>query len=110
MYLSLSCSITLAISPHQSSHFYHYLQWSLQKDVLRDVLRVAADKLEGHLKRTDENGLLGRANVNESLLHQHHRKPEIAALPEKLITYSMAKKAEETPVEADGPWHGNLFG
>jgi hypothetical protein len=72
------------------------------------VLRVAADKLDGQFKRSDENGLLGRANVNESLLHQ--QRPEITALPEKLVTYSMVKKAEEKPVEAEGPWHGNLFG
>lgn len=74
------------------------------------MLRVAADKLDGQFKRSDENGLLGRANLNESLLHQHHRRPEITALPEKLVTYSMVKKAEEKPVEAEGPWHGNLFG
>lgn len=86
------------------------ISYNQQKDVLRDVLRVAADKLEGQFKRSDENGLLARANVNESLLHQHHRRPEITALPEKLVTYSMAKKANEKPDEADGPWHGNLFG
>jgi hypothetical protein len=74
------------------------------------VLRVAADKLDGQLKRSDENGLLGKANANESLLHQHARKPQIAALPEKLVTYSMAKKAQQQPAEPDGPWHGNLFG
>jgi hypothetical protein len=80
--------------------------------MLRDLLRVAADKIkesEGHT-RSDENGLLGRANANESLLHQHTRKPAITALPEKLVTYSMMKKSQESAVEADGPWHGNLFG
>eukprot|EP00804_Cyclotella_cryptica_P002600 CCRYP_010429-RC/>CCRYP_010429-RC protein AED:0.08 eAED:0.08 QI:0/0.9/0.90/1/0.7/0.54/11/1348/1458 len=84
-----------------------------QKDILRDVLRVAADKLkesEGLFNRDDDNGLLGRANLNESLLHRHARQPEITALPEKLVTYSMVRKAEEKVVEADGPWHGNLFG
>ena len=87
------------------------IQLYSQKDILRDVLRVAADKLDGQIKRSDENnGLLGRANASESLLHQQHRRPEITTLPEKLVTYSMMKKAEEKPVEAEGPWHGNLFG
>ena len=80
---------------------------------MRDVLRVAADKMkesEGRFDRDDDSGLLGRANVDESLLHRHARQPEITALPEKLVTYSMVRKAEEKAVEADGPWHGNLFG
>ena len=76
---------------------------------MRDTLKIAADKLDGQYKRSDENGLLGKANANESLLHQQKR-PEVGALPEKLVTYSMQKKAQEKPVEVDGAWHGNIFG
>jgi len=77
-----------------------------QKEVLRDLLRVAADKTKG------QNGLLERAGKEESLLHQNTRKPDVTALPEKLVTYSMVKKKEEKnvgPDHSDGPWHGNLF-
>jgi len=78
-----------------------------QKETLRDVLRVAADKTRGHA------GVLERAGAEESLLNQNTRKPEVAALPEKLVTYSMVKKKERSaasPNQNDGPWHGNLFG
>eukprot|EP00970_Alexandrium_tamarense_P003318 scaffold529_cov196-Alexandrium_tamarense.AAC.14 len=88
-----------------------------QKDVLRDVLRVAADKTkesEGQFRRGGENGgILERAGAEESLLHQNTRKPVVTALPEKLVTVSMVKKHAEKnadAVAADGPWHGNLFG
>jgi len=84
-----------------------------QKDIFRDLLRVAADKTkqaEGQLDRS-EDGLLGRAGAEESLLHGKSRQPTVAALPEKLVTYSMMKKKERnnSPDPADGPWHGNLF-
>lgn len=77
----------------------------LQKDTLRDLLRVAADKTKG------QNGVLERAGEEESLLHQNSRKPEVSALPEKLVTYSMMKKNEAKSSSPDhgGPWHGNLF-
>lgn len=78
-----------------------------QKDTLRDVLRVAADKT-----KLGQNGVLERAGEEESLLHQNSRKPEVSALPEKLVTYSMVKKNEvksSSPTHLDGPWHGNLF-
>jgi len=75
-----------------------------QKDTLRDVLRVAADKTKG------ANGILERAGEEESLLHEKGRKPEVQSLPEKLVTYSMVKKKEEKQTDiADGPWHGGLF-
>mmetsp|Transcript_6441 Transcript_6441/g.14540 ORF Transcript_6441/g.14540 Transcript_6441/m.14540 type:complete len:337 (-) Transcript_6441:717-1727(-) len=76
-----------------------------QKETLRDVLRVAADKTKG------QNGVLERAGEEESLLHQNTRKPEVTALPEKLVTYSQLKRKEEKNAEdpSDGPWHGNLF-
>lgn len=76
-----------------------------QKDTFRDVLRVAADKTLGL------HGLLERAGEEESLLHKTTRKPEVAALPEILTTYSMLKKKEEKDVldASAGPWHGNLF-
>jgi len=83
-----------------------------QKDVFRDLLRVAADKTkqaEG-LNRGD-NGVLDRAGAEESLLHGKLRQPTVSALPEKLVTYSMMKKKEgsNSPDPADGPWHGNIF-
>ena len=87
----------------------------MQKDVLRDFLRVAADKTkqtEGLRRGGGENGLLERAGAEESLLHQNVRKPAVMELPEKLVTYSMAKKEAERHAgadAADGPWHGNLF-
>ena len=76
-----------------------------QKETLRDVLRVAADKTKGL------NGVLERAGQEESLLHGKTMKPEVTALPEKLVTYSMIKKKETKtgPDLSDGPWHGNLF-
>jgi len=77
-----------------------------QKEAFRDLLRVAADKNKG------QNGLLERAGEAESLLHRDARKPEVSALPEKLVTYTMVKKKEEKNAgsdPADGPWHGNLF-
>jgi len=77
-----------------------------QKEAFRDLLRVAADKNKG------QNGLLERAGEAESLLHRDARKPEVSALPEKLVTYTMVKKKEEKNAgsdPADGPWHGHLF-
>jgi len=77
-----------------------------QKDTFRDVLRVAADRTKG------QNGILERAGEEESLLHQNTRKPEVTALPEKLVTLSQEKRREEKDAVADasdGPWHGNLF-
>jgi hypothetical protein len=84
-----------------------------QKDVFRDLLRVAADKTkqaEGQLNR-GENSILERAGVDESLLHAKLNQPTVGALPEKLVTYSMMKKKERSnsPDPLDGPWHGNLF-
>jgi hypothetical protein len=75
-----------------------------QKEALRDVLRVAADKTKG------QNGVLERAGEEESLLQKHARKAEVCPLPEKLVTYSMMKKKGEIQESGiDGPWHGNLF-
>ena len=76
-----------------------------QKDTFRDVLRIAADKTKGL------TGVLERAGAEESLLNQTARAPEVTALPEKLVTYSMVKKKENHigPDLDDGPWHGGLF-
>mmetsp|Transcript_24815 Transcript_24815/g.52881 ORF Transcript_24815/g.52881 Transcript_24815/m.52881 type:complete len:1461 (+) Transcript_24815:208-4590(+) len=76
-----------------------------QKEALRDLLRVASDKM-------GQDGILERARKDESLLQQRTRMPEVQPLPEKLVTYSMVKKVEEENPGlglADGPWHGNLF-
>lgn len=64
------------------------------------MLRVAADKTKGI------SGVLERAGAEESLLNQNTRKPEVAALPEKLVTYSMVKKKEQSaasPDQNEGP-------
>ena len=83
-----------------------------QKDIFRDLLRVAADKTkQAEGQNRGENGILDRAGAEESLLHGKLRQPQVAALPEKLVTYSMMKKKEgsDSPDPADGPWHGNIF-
>jgi len=59
-----------------------------QKDALKDVLRVAAERIKDSVGSS-----LERASENEGLLH--NTKPGvIEALPEKLVTYSMVKKRE----------------
>jgi hypothetical protein len=68
-----------------------------QKDFLRDILRVAAEK-SLHM----ENGracdsLFGRADGKESLLlKSSNMSGTVSNLPEKLITQSMVKKMEQT--------------
>lgn len=64
-----------------------------QKDVLREMLRKAADEL----KQSEGNdnggiGLLGRVVVEESVLSQSVRSPEIASLNEPLVTQSQVRK------------------
>ena len=86
-------------------YLVHLDDINLHSSLPLQVLRVAADKTKGL------NGVLERAGQEESLLHGKTMKPEVTALPEKLVTYSMIKKKETKtgPDLSDGPWHGNLF-
>ena len=62
-----------------------------QKDFIRDFLRIAADNLkENDPGNSSTSELFGRAGEEESLLHRD-RKPEIAALPEELVTFDPVK-------------------
>ena len=67
-----------------------------QKDIIRDMLRVAADNLK-EMNPTSANaatsGLFDRAVEEESLLHYKTQQNAVPDLPEKLVTHSqMAKK------------------
>ena len=68
-----------------------------QKDFLRDILRIAADNLKEN-EQGEDLGMLGRANLSESLLNQKEsaRKNVIQDLPEKLVTHSMMMKKNVT--------------
>jgi Importin beta-related nuclear transport receptor len=68
-----------------------------QKDTLRDILRIAADNLKEN-ENGDDLGMLGRADVSESLLNQKEsaKKDVIQDLPERLVTQSMIMKKSET--------------
>ena len=72
-----------------------------QKDTLRDLLRLAAEQLKVSESKENVLGLFSRATESESLLSQHFRKPIVPNLPEKLITYSMVKRAEDREKDAD---------
>ncbi|GAX13879.1 hypothetical protein FisN_5Lh226 [Fistulifera solaris] len=70
-----------------------------QKEFVRELLRMIADSLSD----ADANsvnwgaaaGMLDRAGKDESLLHLKSRTPTIPDLPEKLVTYSDAQKANQ---------------
>jgi hypothetical protein len=72
-----------------------------QKDVIRDLLRLAADQLKVSESKDDSLGMFSRATESESLLSQHVRKPLVSDLPEKLLTFTMVKKAEEREQDFD---------
>lgn len=81
-----------------------------QKDVLRDLLRVAAE----NLKKAEgsggaETGILGRAVAEESLLNQNLRGSAVPDIPEKLVTRSMLMKKEAGKDGPDVPSLGSLF-
>lgn len=59
-----------------------------QKDALKDVLRVVAERIKHSVGSS-----LERASENEGLLH-NTKSGVIEALPEKLVTHSMVKKRE----------------
>jgi hypothetical protein len=76
----------------------------LQKDVLRDLLRVAAENAKESEDQLN-TGILGRAVAAESLLNQK-QAASVQALPEKLITQSMITKQQNSHktdiLKADG--------
>ena len=69
----------------------------LQKDTLRDLLRLAADNVkqrEGN--NDDDDSLFSRADKEESVLNQKLRVTLVPTIPEKLTTFSKAIKNEES--------------
>jgi hypothetical protein len=68
-----------------------------QKDIIRDMLRVAADNLK-EMNPTSANaatsGLFDRAVEEESLLHYKTQQKAIPDLPEKLVTRSQMAKQQ----------------
>eukprot|EP00550_Attheya_septentrionalis_P000795 CAMPEP_0198290488 /NCGR_PEP_ID=MMETSP1449-20131203/8336_1 /TAXON_ID=420275 /ORGANISM="Attheya septentrionalis, Strain CCMP2084" /LENGTH=1467 /DNA_ID=CAMNT_0043988997 /DNA_START=193 /DNA_END=4596 /DNA_ORIENTATION=+ len=75
-----------------------------QKDVLRDLLRVAAENAKESEDQLN-TGILGRAVAAESLLNQK-KSASVQALPEKLVTQSMIIKQQNSHktdiLKADG--------
>ena len=68
----------------------------LQKDLLRDLLRLAADNLKQREGSTvNDDGLFSRADKEESVLNQKLRVALVPAIPEKLTTLSKTIKHEE---------------
>ena len=82
-----------------------------QKDVMRDLLRVAADNLQQIDESRGANGggsaaagIFDRAIEEESLLHNQRRASAVVQdLPEKLVTRSMMEKQGRPQEEPDGP-------
>jgi hypothetical protein len=69
-----------------------------QKDVIRDMLRVAADNLKEMnptLANAAASGLFDRAVEEESLLHYKTQQKAVPDLPEKLVTRSQMAKASK---------------
>jgi hypothetical protein len=67
-----------------------------QKDLIRDMLRVAADNLK-EMNPTSPSaaasGIFDRAVEEESLLHHKTKQKAVPDLPEKLVTRSQIAKA-----------------
>mmetsp|Transcript_10055 Transcript_10055/g.27787 ORF Transcript_10055/g.27787 Transcript_10055/m.27787 type:complete len:306 (-) Transcript_10055:26-943(-) len=81
-----------------------------QKDIIRDLLRVASDNVRDILQASSgssEAGIFGRAGTNESLLHLKSREAVVPNLPEKLVTRSQIER-QSKPNE-DPPHSLNLF-
>lgn len=106
---------------HQCCTFlfdYHQVMLSLtiffpspphtQKDVLRDLLRIAAE----NSAQTDGGrgtGIFDRAIKEESLLNQKIGKFAVPDIPEKLVTHSMVKRREAKSEQAPQGFGTNLF-
>lgn len=75
-----------------------------QKDVIRDLLRIAAENLKEN-ENADDQGILSRADASESLLNQKQtaKKNVIQDLPERLVTQSMTnrKNQDYNPTSAE---------
>jgi hypothetical protein len=66
-----------------------------QKDLLRDLLRIAAENSHYLDKMRVQNGIFVRADIQESLLNQKNAATAaVPDIPEKLVTHSMMKKRE----------------
>lgn len=77
---------------------------SLQKDILRDFLRIAAEN-SAQLDGGRGTGIFDRAVKEESLLNQKIGKVAVPDIPEKLVTQSMMNrrnKKEEDPEQGFG--------
>lgn len=73
-----------------------------QKDILRDLLRIASDNVRDLVPGSSsdaQGGILSRAGEAESLLHTHKRQPIIPPLPEKLVTQSQVDKYKKNQEE-----------
>jgi hypothetical protein len=73
----------------------------LQKDFLRDFLRIAAEN-SAQLDGGRGDGIFDRAVKEESLLSQKIGKVAVPDIPEKLVTQSMtmrmeSKKKQQSP-------------
>mmetsp|Transcript_24924 Transcript_24924/g.38091 ORF Transcript_24924/g.38091 Transcript_24924/m.38091 type:complete len:1527 (-) Transcript_24924:34-4614(-) len=77
-----------------------------QKDLLRDLLKIAADNIK-ETESGQDTGILGRANESESLLNQKQANETnvVQAIPEKLVTHKMAMKqqAKDAAAQEDPP-------
>jgi Exportin-5 family len=70
-----------------------------QKDFLRDILRVAAEKSQQMDNGRVCDSLFGRADGKESLLMKSSNiGGTVSNLPEKLVTQSMVKKREQNVI------------
>uniref|UniRef100_A0A7S2YM48 Uncharacterized protein n=1 Tax=Entomoneis paludosa TaxID=265537 RepID=A0A7S2YM48_9STRA len=76
-----------------------------QKDVIRDLLRVASDNVREMMQANGEGaaaGIFGRAGEEESLLHDKSREAIVPSLPEKLVTRSQIEKLNRKEEEPQG--------
>ena len=73
---------------------------------MREILRTAAEELKSSEDQNGiavGNGILGRANIDESYLSQENRiEKEIPDLPEKLVTRSQQQKAVTAQMKLTG--------
>lgn len=85
-----------------------------QKDVIRDLLRQAADNLKeanpSGIKEGAAGSIFDRAIEEESLLHSKDRPAAIPDLPEKLVTQSQVEKQNRmNEPQPEGLGAANLF-
>lgn len=79
-----------------------------QKDVLRDLLRLAAEN--SHHLDSNDDGVFSRAGAAESLLNQKSGNTfAVKDLPEKLVTHSMVQKHAEKTKKSNEEHFINIF-